>query len=86
MILDVREPGEYQICHIDGSKLIPLADLPSRVNELDTADEIVVHCHHGVRSLRAVKFLKEMGFGKVKSLKGGIDAWAVNMDPSMPRY
>lgn len=86
VILDVREPGEYEICHIEGSKLIPLGELQSRVNELDTADEIIVHCHHGVRSLRAANFLRSIGFKKVKSLKGGIDAWAQKYDPSMPRY
>lgn len=86
VILDVREPHEYEICRINGSKLIPLSELPSRVNELDTADEIVAHCHHGVRSLRATKFLRSMGFKKVKSLKGGIDVWAQAYDPDMPRY
>ncbi len=86
LILDVRGPNEHQICHIKGSKLIPLGDLPSRVNELDTADEIIVHCHHGVRSLRATTFLRNMGFKKVKSLKGGIDVWAQDYDPNMPRY
>jgi len=86
LILDVRGPNEYQICHIKGSKLIPLGDLPSRVNELDTADEIIVHCHHGVRSLRATAFLRNMGFKKVKSLKGGIDVWAQEYDQDMPRY
>jgi len=86
VILDVREPGEYEICHLEGSKLIPLSELQLRVNELDTADEIIVHCHHGVRSLRATTFLRNLGFKKVKSLKGGIDAWAVNYDPLMPRY
>ena len=86
LILDVRGPNEYQICHIKGSKLIPLGDLPSRVNELDTADEIIVHCHHGVRSLRATTFLRNMGFKKVKSLKGGIDVWAQEYDLDMPRY
>ncbi|MGH7800819.1 MAG: molybdopterin-synthase adenylyltransferase MoeB [Thermodesulfobacteriota bacterium] len=86
VILDVREPHEYEICRINGSKLIPLSELPSRVNELDTADEIIAHCHHGVRSLRATKFLRSMGFKKVKSLKGGIDVWAQEYDPDMPRY
>ncbi|MDA2919161.1 molybdopterin-synthase adenylyltransferase MoeB [Desulfobacterota bacterium AH_259_B03_O07] len=85
-ILDVREPHEYEICKLNGSKLIPLGELPSRINELDTADEIVVHCHHGSRSLQATRFLKHMGFKKVKNLRGGIDAWAEKYDPSMPRY
>ncbi len=86
VILDVREPHEYEICRINGSKLIPLSELPSRVNELDTADEIIAQCHHGVRSLRATRFLRSMGFKKVKSLKGGIDVWAQEYDQDMPRY
>jgi len=86
LILDVREPHEYDICKLNDSKLIPLGDLPSRINELDTADEIVVHCHHGSRSLQATRFLKHMGFKKVKNLAGGIDAWAEKYDASMPRY
>ncbi|MBI1882967.1 MAG: molybdopterin-synthase adenylyltransferase MoeB [Chlamydiae bacterium] len=86
VVVDVREPHEYDICHLEESVLIPLADLPQRVNELDTADEIVTHCHHGVRSLNAAKFLKEMGFKKVKSLKGGIHAWATDIDPNMATY
>jgi len=86
VILDVREPHEYEICHIDGSVLIPLGELPSRVNELDTADEIIAYCHLGMRSLRATRFLRQMGFKKVKNLRGGIDAWAEEYDPDMPRY
>ncbi|MGQ0794010.1 MAG: molybdopterin-synthase adenylyltransferase MoeB [Deltaproteobacteria bacterium] len=86
VVLDVREPGEHEICSFEGSKLIPLNELQSRVNELDTADEIIVHCHHGMRSLRATNFLRSVGFKKVKSLRGGIDAWAEEYDPIMPRY
>jgi adenylyltransferase/sulfurtransferase len=86
VILDVREPVEYQIVRFEGSKLIPLGELPQRVHELDTADEIVVHCHHGARSLQATMFLRNLGFRKVKNLKGGIDEWAERIDPSMPRY
>ncbi len=85
-ILDVREPHEYDICSIDGSVLIPLGELPSRVNELDTADDIIVHCHHGSRSMQATRLLRNMGFQKVKNLAGGIDAWAEKHDPEMPRY
>jgi molybdopterin/thiamine biosynthesis adenylyltransferase/rhodanese-related sulfurtransferase len=84
-VLDVREPHEYQIVNM-GGHLIPLNDLPRRVNELDSSREIVVHCHHGPRSARAVEFLQEMGFRKVKNLVGGIDQWAVQVDPSLPRY
>jgi sulfur-carrier protein adenylyltransferase/sulfurtransferase len=84
-ILDVREPHEYEIVNIDGC-LIPLNDLPKRVHELDSSREIVVHCHHGPRSARAVAFLQQMGFRKVKNLVGGIDQWAAKVDPKLPRY
>jgi adenylyltransferase/sulfurtransferase len=84
-ILDVRESHEYDIVNIDGY-LIPLNDLPKRVHELDSSREIVVHCHHGPRSARAVAFLQQMGFRKVKNLVGGIDQWAAKVDPKLPRY
>ncbi len=86
VLLDVRENHEYDICKFDDAKLIPLGELSSRVNELDTADEIVVHCHHGMRSLQATRLLRGMGFKKSKSLTGGIDAWADKYDEQMPRY
>lgn len=86
LILDVREPHEYEICSIEGSKLIPLGELSIRINELDTADEIIVHCHTGMRSLQATRLLRGMGFKKSKSLAGGIDAWANKFDQEMPRY
>jgi len=84
-ILDVREPHEYEICNINGY-LIPLGDIPKRMNELDSAREIVVHCQRGTRSQRALEFLREAGFRKIKNLVGGIDAWAVKIDKTMPRY
>jgi adenylyltransferase/sulfurtransferase len=84
-ILDVREPQEYQICNLNGY-LIPLKDLPKRINELDTAKEIIVHCKVGGRSRQAVEFMKQSGFRKVKNLVGGIDEWAELIDPTMPRY
>ncbi len=86
LLVDVREPHEHEICHIKGSKLIPLNSLPDRVNELNTSDEIVLHCHQGPRSQAAVNFLRELGFRKVKNLTGGIDAWAEKIEPDMPRY
>ena len=86
MLLDVREPHEYDIVHIEGSKLIPLSALHLRTNELDTADTIVVHCHHGPRSLQALKTLEHFGFKKLKHLHGGIDQWAEDIDPEMARY
>ena len=84
-ILDVREPHEYQICNINGH-LIPLGDLPKRVSELDSSKEIVAHCRSGVRSAKAVDFLKQAGFKKVHNLAGGILAWADRVDPKMPKY
>lgn len=84
-ILDVREPQEYEICNLKGH-LIPLRELPKRINELDTAKEIVVHCKIGGRSRTAVEFMKQAGFRKIKNLVGGIDEWAERIDPTMPRY
>src|ERR1700730_15370961 len=86
VLIDVREPHEYQICRIPNAKLIPLRDLPKRVNELNSADEIVAHCKSGVRSAKAVDFLKQAGFRKVRNLKGGILAWSDKVDPSVPKY
>ena len=84
-VLDVREPHEYQICNIDGY-LIPLGELPKRVHELDSSREIVAHCRSGVRSAKAVDFLRQAGFRKVKNLAGGILAWSDKVDPKMPKY
>ncbi|HET9319277.1 MAG TPA: rhodanese-like domain-containing protein, partial [Bryobacteraceae bacterium] len=83
--LDVREPHEYQICNV-GAKLIPLGELPKRVGELNPADEIVVHCKSGMRSAKAVEFLKQAGFKKVKNMKGGILAWSDKVDPRVAKY
>ena len=85
-LLDVREPYEYELCHIPGSRLIPLEELEKRVGELDPADEIVVYCHVGVRSARAVEFLSSKGFRRARNLMGGIRAWADSVDPKMPVY
>jgi len=84
-ILDVREPHEYQICQI-GGHLIPLGDLPRRVNELDSSREIVAHCRSGKRSADAVAFLRQAGFRKIWNLKGGILAWSDEVDPRVPKY
>jgi molybdopterin/thiamine biosynthesis adenylyltransferase/rhodanese-related sulfurtransferase len=84
-ILDVREPHEYQICNLKGY-LIPVGDLPKRVNELDSSREIIAHCRSGVRSAKAVNFLRRSGFKKVYNLTGGILAWADKIDPAMPKY
>jgi len=84
-ILDVREPHEYQICNLNGY-LIPLGDLPKRVHELDSSRDIVAHCRSGVRSGKAVTFLRQAGFKKVHNLTGGILAWADKIDPTLPKY
>ncbi len=86
LLLDVREPLEYQICHIEGSKLIPLGQLRERVHELDKSKPTVAYCHIGIRSAAAVELLSGMGFKNVKNLKGGITAWADEVDHSMPKY
>jgi len=85
-LIDVREPHEWDIVHIEGARLIPLSQLPERLSELDGHAEIVTHCHHGARSMRALEILKGAGFGKVRSLAGGIDAWAERVEPGMARY
>jgi sulfur-carrier protein adenylyltransferase/sulfurtransferase len=84
-ILDVREPHEYQICNLNG-KLIPLGELPRRVSELDSSREMVVHCRSGKRSADAIQFLQKAGFKKLLNLKGGVLAWADEVDPTMPKY
>ena len=86
LLIDVREVHEYQICSIPTAKLIPLGDLPKRVHELDSSKEIVAHCKSGVRSGKAVDFLRQAGFRKVKNMKGGILAWSDKVDPRVPKY
>ena len=84
-ILDVREPHEYQICNLKGH-LIPLGELPRRVHELDSSNEIIAHCRSGKRSAEAVDFLRKAGFRKVLNLRGGILSWSTEVDPTVPRY
>ena len=85
-LIDVREQYEWDICRIPGAKLIPLGQLPARLSELDSADEIVLQCKSGARSARALKLLQEAGFGKLANVEGGIAAWAEQVDPSVPKY
>ncbi len=85
-IVDVRERHEWDICHLPKAHLIPEGDLPARMHELDSADEIVLYCRTGVRSARALKLLREAGFRKLKNLVGGIHEWADEVDSSMPKY
>ena len=86
LLLDVREPFEWDICRIDRAQLIPLGQLPSRMSELDSADEIVIHCKSGGRSAKAVRLLQEAGFSKLHNVEGGITAWAEEVDPTVPKY
>ncbi len=86
-LLDVREPWEYDAARIAGSKHIPMGDIPARFNqELDPDSHIVVVCHHGVRSMNVTAWLRQQGFERVQSLRGGIDRWAREIDPSVPLY
>lgn len=86
VFLDVREPWEVAINRLDGAVHIPLGELGRRYQELKPADEIIVYCHMGVRSLKATRFLKEQQFKNVKNLAGGIEAWSMQIDPKVPRY
>lgn len=85
-LLDVREPWEFQRCAIDGSQLVPMREIPARLGELDIEHEIVVICHHGIRSAQVSMFLEQNGFDKVINLQGGVAAWAERVDPGMARY
>jgi len=86
VLLDVREPYEYSLCHLESSTLIPVEELPTRLGELNRDSEIVVYCHVGIRSTGAVRLLKQAGFANVRNLQGGIDEWARQIDNNMPRY
>lgn len=86
VLVDVREPYEYDICRIPGARLIPLGELPSRMSELDSADEIVLQCKSGMRSARALKLLQEAGFAKLWNVEGGILAWSDTVDSAVPKY
>lgn len=86
VLLDVREPFEFDICRIPGARLIPLGELAARMSELDSADEIVLQCKSGMRSARALKLLQEAGFGKLWNLDGGILAWSDTVDSTVPKY
>jgi len=85
-VIDVREPDEYQIAHIDGVPLVPLSTLAQRFTELDPNQQYYIHCKSGVRSMKALKFLREQGFKYLKNVKGGISAWADEIDPHVPKY
>ena len=86
IILDVREKWEYDICHIENSVHIPMGQITEKKDDLNHSGTIIVVCHHGVRSRMVAKYLTSKGFSDVINLTGGIDAWSLNIDPSMPKY
>jgi len=86
VLVDVREVPEWELVRLEGARLAPLSRLPGLANALDPAAEIVAYCHHGVRSLQAATFLRSVGLGHVRSLAGGIDRWAQEIDREMVRY
>lgn len=86
IFLDVREPEELAIASIPGATHLPMAQVPQRLEELDRSSEIVVFCHHGMRSLRVAGFLEQQGYARVKNLAGGIAAWSASVDPRIPQY
>src|SRR5579863_7538224 len=87
-LIDVREPAEHDICHIEGASLIPMRTVPDHLAELDddSETEVIVFCHHGVRSLSVVDWLRRQGLANCRSMSGGIDLWSLQVDPSVPRY
>jgi rhodanese-related sulfurtransferase len=86
VLIDVREPWEYELCRLEGAKLVPLGSLAASLNTLPDVDEVICYCHHGMRSLDAAAWLRFQGFAKAKSLAGGIERWSVEIDPKVPRY
>jgi rhodanese-related sulfurtransferase len=88
LLLDCRETDEHAVARIDGARLLPMTELQVRLNELagDCTRRVVVHCHHGGRSLRVAAFLRQQGFTHAQSMAGGIDEWSQTIDPSVPRY
>ena len=86
ILVDVREPWEYELCRIPGAKLIPMGSIPANLQALDTDDEVICYCHHGMRSMDVAVWLRGQGVERARSLVGGIDRWSAEIDPSVPRY
>lgn len=86
LLLDVREPWEYQICHIDGSQLIPMNQIPNKLSEFSPEQEMIIICHHGIRSRMVANYLVNNGFTKIINLTGGVAAWAEQVDSQMAVY
>ncbi len=86
LLVDVREPHEHALCRIDGAVLIPMGAIPANLQKLDTDEDVVCFCHHGMRSLDVANWLRHQGVPSAKSMAGGIDRWSTEIDPSVPRY
>lgn len=86
LLLDVREPWEFEMCHLAGAKHLPMHTVPARLNEVEDGRDVVVICHHGGRSMQVAMFLERNGFAAVHNLMGGVDGWAQDVDPAMRRY
>jgi rhodanese-related sulfurtransferase len=86
LLIDVREPWEYQLCRIEGAKLIPMGTIPANFQSLDVEEAVICYCHHGQRSLDVAVWLRGQGVEKAQSLAGGIERWSAEIDPSVPRY
>ena len=86
LLLDVREPWEFDYCHIEGSELVPMGQIQTVIEELDPEEETVVICHHGIRSRQVAYYLEHMGFTDVINLDGGVEQWAQDVEPTMKRY
>jgi rhodanese-related sulfurtransferase len=86
LLVDVREPHEYALCHIEGSVLIPMGTIPGNLQKLDVDEDVVCFCHHGMRSLDVATWLRAQGVKTAKSMSGGIDRWSIEIDPKVQRY
>ena len=86
VLLDVREPWEYERAHIAGAQLVPMRELPGRLDEIDPDKDVVAICHHGGRSFQVAIFLEKNGYSKIHNLAGGVDAWSRTIDPAVPLY
>jgi len=86
LLVDVREPWEFDVCRIEGAKLIPMGQIPANLQSLDVDDDVICYCHHGMRSLDVAVWLRNQGVASAKSLAGGIERWSQEIDPQVPRY
>lgn len=86
LLIDVREPWEHQVCRIEGARLIPMGSVPMHLQSLSNGERVVCYCHHGMRSLDVVRWLRQQGIESAQSLAGGIARWSAEIDPEVPRY